>query len=282
MFDTTDLELIRTRTDDGVLLHGAMRRGASPIGILAVHGAWGNFYGTPVFDLLRSPLLDGHTVLSINGRGHDLGSLGDGEECIGMIREIFEDCVTDLDAAVAVLGDLGIDDYVVVAHSYGAHRAAYWLATTHPSGARAVAMLSPGPALSTAAGTFVEGRLEDHIAAAQEAVSAGRPEQLIVISSSAPVPMVAEAATVLSVWGPDNLADAVRFMPEIDIPTLVTVGAREPTPYRDKARHVAEAGSDIRFVELADNHYYTSDRDHLIATVFEWITHLGLDPKSGT
>lgn len=84
------VDLLTTRTSDGVLLHGV--RTGPPVarrGVLAVHGAWGNFYGTPVAELLSAGPEHGLAVLSANLRGHDLGSLGDSERCIGFVRDRF-------------------------------------------------------------------------------------------------------------------------------------------------------------------------------------------------
>ena len=267
-----DGRLVSTRTADGVLLHGLLTGPRNPGGVLAVHGAWGNFYATPIADLLRAAPLRGLAGLSMNTRGHDLGTLGDGEPCIGFMRDIFERTPADLDAAVAVLTDYGVERMVAVAHSYGGHKLAYWLAGGGGRSVTGVVLASPAPPLRDGARWFVEGSVEHHMARAASAVAAGEPNRLIVLSSSAPVPVVAEAATVLSTWAPDTLADAGRHVAALEVPLLVTVGSREPSVYRAKAEQVAAAARDAELLVLDDDHYYAVDRARFSETVLDWAT----------
>ncbi|MDA8267074.1 MAG: hypothetical protein M0013_01690 [Actinomycetota bacterium] len=266
------VDLVCTRTSDGVLLHGALAGPPSAAGaLLGIHGAWGNFYGTPVARFLRDAPNRGLAALSINGRGHDLGSLGDGERCIGFLRDRFEDAPLDLQAAADLLAERGLHPFVAVAHSYGTHRATYWQAGEHASRAAALVLLSPAPELQAAADVFVDGAVEHHLARAAAAVAAGHPEQLIVLSSSAPVPMVAAAATVLSTWGPDTLADSRLHVGSLPMPVLVVSGSHEPAPYRERAEEVADGAPDGELVVLDDDHYYRRDPDALTETVLAWL-----------
>ncbi|MCZ7526638.1 MAG: alpha/beta hydrolase [Acidimicrobiia bacterium] len=281
MSDALPVELVRTRSADGVLLHGALVGRGARQGVLAVHGAWGSFYGTPVFDLLPAAAGRGLVALSLNGRAHDLGSLGDGEPCIGLIRDRFEDAPLDLDAAAGVLTSAGAERYVVVGHSFGSAKVAYWLAERGPAGAAGLVLVSPAPALATTTRWFVEGALEHHVARAAAAIAAGEPHRLVVLSSSAPVPMVAEAATVLSLWGPGSLADPTLHVPRLSIPVLVTVGDREPSAYRERAERVADAAADAELVVLPGDHYY-DDREALVSTVLDWVCRRGLLDLEGS
>ncbi len=266
------VDLVRTRTADGVLLHGALAAPPAAAGaVLGIHGAWGNFYGTPVARFLCDAPARGLAALSINGRGHDLGSLGDGERCIGFLRDRFEDAPLDLQAAADLLAERGLHPFVAVAHSYGAHRATYWQAGAQASPAAALVLLSPAPELQAAADVFVDGAVEHHLARAAAAVATGRPEQLVVLSSGAPVPMVAEAATVLSTWGPDTLADSRRHVGSLPMPVLVVSGSREPAPYRQRAEEVAAGAPDGELVVLDDDHYYRRHPEALTAAVLDWL-----------
>lgn len=276
MINSISLELVRTRTADGVLLHGALTGRGSREGLLAVHGAWGNFYATPVFDLLEAATDHGLAALSLNNRGHDLGSLGDGEPCIGLAREQFEDTLPDLDAAASLLEDTGAQRMVCVAHSFGAHKASYWMAERRPAAVSGLVLLSPGPRLQTTQEWFVEGSLDHYLALAGEAIAQGEPHRLIVLSSTAPVPMVAQASTVLSIWGHDTIAASEQHLPRVSVPVLVTIGRREPRPYREKAETVAAAARDAELVVLDDDHYYSRDRAALLEVIFDWTRRHGL------
>jgi len=272
------VELVCTRSTDGVLLHGALVEApSSQLGVLAVHGAWGNFYATPVAGLLAAGPAAGLTVLSMNARGHDLGSLGDGERCIGFARDVFESAPADLDAAANLLAERGVDRLVAVAHSYSAHRVAYWQAESPSWRAAGAVLVSPAPMLATSGDVFVEGSIGQFVTAAAAAVSVGEPERLIVLSSRAPVPMVVSAATLLSVWGPDTLADSRLHVPQLSAPVLVISGGREPPAYRVMAEQTAAAATDGELIVLDDNHYYSRDRSALTQVVLDWIGRRCMD-----
>lgn len=270
------VEFVGSRTADGVLLHGALVGRGERYGLLLVHGAWGSFYATPVFDLLQAAKERGFAALSMNSRGHDLGTLGDGEPCVGFMRDLFEQAPLDLDAAAEVLTAAGVERYVVVAHSYGAHKAAYWLAERRPAEAVGCVLVSPAPPLHAVARWWVDGAIEHHIARAAAAVAAGVPEELIVVSSAAPAPIVAEAQTLLSTWGPATRADSRLHVPGVTVPTLIMSGEREGAANRAFAAEVAGAAPHAELEVLNDNHYYSKDRPQFIATIMKWIGERGL------
>lgn len=265
------VELVSTRTADGVLLQGALAGPAgAAVGVLAVHGAWGNFYSSPPSALLRGGPARGLRVAALNLRAHDLGSLGDGEPCIGFVRHLMEDSALDLDAALALLLETGVERVLVVAHSYGSHQATHWLRERRPPAVAAAALASPAPPLWYAARWFVDGALEHYYTHAARAVAEGDPHRLLVLSSSAPVPMVVEAATMLNVWGPDTRALSHLHVAHLAVPLLITTGLREPPVYRGYAQEVAAEAGGAEVEPVDDDHYYASDRDRFAAIVLDW------------
>lgn len=273
----TAVTLVSTRTSDGVLLQGAA---AGPqdatIGIIAVHGAWGNFYSAPSAELLAAGPERGYRVVALNLRSHDLGSLGDGGPCIGFIRHLPADSALDLDAALRFLLESCVERVVVVAHSYGAHLAARWL-KLHPSPAvTGAALASPAPPLPLAARWFVDGAIDHHFALAARAVAEGDPHRLLVLSSTAPVPMVAEAASILTTWGPESDVLGHENVSDVHVPLLVTAGLREPSVYRDYIALVARTAPDADLELLDDDHYYALDRPGFARLVLDWCERRGL------
>jgi pimeloyl-ACP methyl ester carboxylesterase len=265
------VRLVAVRTADGVLLSGALAGSdGRREGIIAVHGAWGSFSASPTSELLRAGPRRGLRVVALNNRGHDVGSLGDGEPSIGLAGERFEDCVHDLDAAADLLAASGVERYVVVAHSFGCHKAAFWLRTRVPAACAACVLLSPAPPLSAAGRWFVEGSVDGHLREAAAAVAAGDPRRLIVLSRHAPVPMVAEAATALSIWGSQTQARSVLHVGDVSAPVLVVSGAREPAVYRDEARLTAQAAMHGELLVVDDDHYYAVAREAMADRVVEW------------
>lgn len=264
------VDLVTARTADGVLLHGVVAGPSPDRGVLAVHGAWGNFYGTPVAELLSTGPERDLTVLSTNLRGHDLGSLGDSERCIGFLRDRFEEGPLDLEAAAGLLC-ARVDRFAVVAHSYGCHRIVHWQDGRVGHRPEAVVLLSPAPHLRRVQELFVDGDADEHFRRAEEAVAVGEPERLIVLSSRAEVPMVAEAATVLSTWGWDFEEQTVAALGRLALPVLVVSGRREPASYRAYAERVAEAAPGGELLVLDDNHYYSRDRSAMARVVTDWV-----------
>lgn len=284
MFEQVDVSLVSTETSDGIRLHGAIA--GSPVrgAVLGVHGAWGSFYATPVFELVRQAAAREVLALSLNGRGHDMGGLDDGARSIGLMRERLEAAPLDLEAGRELLRAHGGERYVVVAHSYGCTRATYWLATARPPGCVGLVLLTPPPTLRATAAYFVDGDVEDHFAAARQAVAEGEPERMIVLRPKGRVPVIAEAATVLSIWAPESSSRCLHHLPDITVPILVVVGGREPEPYLDEARTTVQEAHDADLLVLDEDHYYRSDRARLGAEVFDWIERRALFPPalSGT
>lgn len=273
----TAVTLVSTRTSDGVLLQGALAGpDAAAAGILAVHGAWGNFYSAPPAELLAAGPERGYRVLALNLRSHDLGTLGDGEPCVGFVRHRPADSALDLDAAVRFLLDGGVERVVVVAHSYGANLTSRWLRLHAPEAVKAAVLVSPAPPLQWAGRWFVEGAVDHHLALAARAVAEGEPHRLLVLSSTAPVPMVAEAETIVRTWGHDTDALSDRNVGEVRIPMLVTSGLREPSIYRTYAEQVVQAAPDAELELVDDDHYYAFDRPALARTVLDWLERRAL------
>ena len=273
----TPVTLVSTRTSDGVLLQGALAGPDDAVaGIVAVHGAWGNFYSGPPAELLSAGPERGYRVLALNLRSHDLGSLGDGGPCIGFIRHLPADSALDLDAALGFLLDGGVERVVVVAHSYGAHLAARWLRLHAPPAVTGAVLVSPAPPLPLAARWFVEGAVEHHFALAARAVAEGDPHRMLVLSSTAPVPMVAEAATILATWGPQSDVLGHQNVSDVGVPFLVTAGLQEPSIYRDYITLVAQTAPDAEFELVDEDHYYAGDRPAFARLVLEWCGRRGL------
>lgn len=108
--------------------------------ILFVHGAGGSFCGDPFIEKVAEAVTRENAIsfFAIQTRGHDVVSdfrthEPDGEylsKRVGHAREIFEDCVHDISAAIDFLVDLGYREVVLFGHSIGALKALYYLTET--------------------------------------------------------------------------------------------------------------------------------------------------------
>src|SRR5687767_4051764 len=96
------IDLEQVQTEDGITLHGALRRpeprGATPGGVDLVimhHGVGGNFYNLHFFDPMGDRLLQaGYAVLRANNRGHDLAYNSPAGR-LGAAFESVDDCRKD-------------------------------------------------------------------------------------------------------------------------------------------------------------------------------------------
>jgi len=226
------VELCRVETRHGCLLDGAVYGRPSPGGVtfLVVHGTGGNFYSPgplETFSLLASQA--GHIAVRINTQGHDgMASI----PCRSGARPggaAFEDAVaggTDIAGWVRKFADRGAERIVLVGHSMGGLKSL--LAAREPVTASqicGVVCCSP-PWLNYAhwmqhpsADAF-----RDTMALAREAVSHGQGDQLIRCRQ--PLPIVTTAAGFCGKYGPDSELDLIRLVPDVDLPVLVTIGAR--------------------------------------------------------
>lgn len=265
------VDLVSLRTADGVLLQGVLAGPAdAEAAVLAVHGACGNFYSGPPAALLAAAPARGLRVLSANLRSHDLGSLGDGEPCIGFVRSRFLHGLLDLDAALAFLLERGVRRVVVVAHSYGGVLALRWLGERSPAEVVGAAVASAGAGIRDTAHWFVDAPLDHVRALAAAAVAAGEPHRLLALSSSAPMPTTVEAATLLDLWGRDDTLAAATYATGLRLPLLVVAGRKEPPVYRERAAEAAAAAADGEYLLLDADHYYAEDPAAFAEAVLGW------------
>lgn len=132
-----DCQLCETGTRDGLVHQGIFRPGRvnSGYGILWVHGLTSAFYHN--FPLIKAVTAvcdkNGYGYASFNNRGHDcltgLDKISNGQiikTAGGAGVERFEDCVYDIDAGIKFLNDRGYKKVIIIGHSTGALKAAYY------------------------------------------------------------------------------------------------------------------------------------------------------------
>jgi pimeloyl-ACP methyl ester carboxylesterase len=206
----------------------------------------------------------------MNGRGHDMGGLDNGSPSIGWLRERLDLAPIDLGAARDVLVGAGTSRYIVVAHSYGCARTTYWLSREPDSRCVGMVLLSPPPS-AKAAWAPIEGfDVEPHFEAARSAVSEGDPHRLILMHQQGPVPLLASAGTIMSVWAPGTEAYCEPHIEAIDVPCLVVVGSRESSAFHDAAQRTADLAPQGQLLVVEDNHFYRRNRDMLTRTILGW------------
>ena len=248
-------ELVRAWTEDELQLQGlycAPQEITGRPAVLHVHGASSNFYRSQFLDLLADELGSrGYSFLSANTRGHDIinsvyAKDPTASRRIGVAFELFEDCLLDLRAWLDFLGRRGEEGVVLLGHSFGALKVAYYQAETGDQRVRAVIFMSPADQ-----GFWLEAmgdRVEEGLAWAANAVAQGQGGSLLT-HPLLPYPM--SAATMQSLFT-SGKSDIFRFgrpdspwetIARLDVPILTLMGtvAEFTTPHPEQAMDILKS-----------------------------------------
>ncbi len=283
------VELVRTTTEDGLYLDGALSRpegtasdGVALDAVVMLHGVGGTFYGGSLFQSLQTMFLElGTAVLRVNTRGHGsvsmIGTTG-GAGRYGGAFEVVDQCRYDVRAWVDTLVEQGFARVGLVGHSLGAIKAVYAEALdAHPHVAGLLAA-SP-PRLSYRA--FQNGpRARDHfasLATANEYLASGKPEALF--TATFPFPMLISAATYIDKYGPEERYHFLPFVSKLTVPTLFTYGQREldtgGVAFAGLPDAIVAETADSARVEVATipdaDHFYTGKYAALGTVMADWL-----------
>ncbi len=221
-----NVELIQTKTADGVLLDGSLQRPESPTASststawLLVHGTGSNFYSSGLLQTFAEQLVrGGHSVARVNTRGHDIiSSLSS-----GAAFELISDCVYDLRGWVDELIRRDFSHVVLVGHSMGGVKAIF--SQAHDPHLNVVAVVGVSPPRFCHAewqSSPQAAPFRDHFRRATELVECGRGDELMLVIQ--PLPLWLTAAGYLAKYGPHDDYDFVPLLPRLSCPTLLIVG----------------------------------------------------------
>jgi alpha/beta superfamily hydrolase len=231
------VELVQTRTSDGLRLDGAWQMPperpndtAAVDGVMLLHGVGGNFYGSTMMAQLAQALVKlGLPVLRVNTRGHDgvsTGATDQGTRLQGAAYEIVDDCRHDVQAWVRWMQDRHCRRVAVLGHSLGAIKALHAQALqSQPTVARVIAISPPRLAYSR----FILGRqavsFRQSLAAADELIAAGQPQGLF--QATFPYPLVLTAATFRDKYGPEERYNFLNLASKLNTPVDFIYGQQE-------------------------------------------------------
>lgn len=282
------VELVRTTTQDGLRLDGALSvPAASQPRVVAVdafvflHGVGGAFYGGSLFQALQASFLElGSAVLRVNTRGHGSVTMiatTRGAGRYGAAFELVDECRHDVRAWVDWLVQRGYGRIGLLGHSLGAIKSVYAEATEHHPNVACVLAASP-PRLSYAA--FRQGpSSSDHfasLATANEHLAGGNPDALF--NATFPFPMLISAQTYLDKYGPEERYNFLPYVNNLRVPTLFTYGQREletgGVAFAGLPEAIGAVSDSAEAIQVATvpgaDHFYTGKYGELAAVMTDW------------
>lgn len=145
-------EVVKIITPQRIVLHGFIF-GPKRVKTIYIflHGLSGNLFSR--IALAEKMAADGAAVLVFNNRGFGLinqfrkiNSRRPNEYesiLMGQAHEVFEDCIDDIDGAINTVLKLGYKKVILVGHSTGCNKAAYYLAKKNPDCVSGAVFLAP-------------------------------------------------------------------------------------------------------------------------------------------
>jgi pimeloyl-ACP methyl ester carboxylesterase len=283
-------ELARVWTEDGLQLQGLYcePEGSSRLpAVLHIHGASSNFYRSQFLDRLAEELADrGYGFLTGNTRGHDIMNTvyttdPTVSRRIGVALEIFEECPLDIAAWLSLLQERGFREMILLGHSFGAHKVAFYQAQTSDERVRGLVFLSPADQdfwLDS-----VGDDLDRMLSSVSDMVASGQGKRLFE-GSIAPYPM--SARTIHSLFVSAN-SDIFKFgrpddpwevVARLDCPILAMMGTvaefTGPTPSEALATLRAKAVSSPRCDTIVLDgapHNYRGYETQVTEAIGEWL-----------
>jgi pimeloyl-ACP methyl ester carboxylesterase len=283
-------ELVRVWTEDGLQLQGLYcepRRSSSLPAVLHIHGASSNFYRSEFLDTLAGKLVErGYAFATGNTRGHDIVNTvytrdPTASRRIGVAFEVFEECLLDIAAWLNLLQERGHDEMILLGHSAGAHKVAFYQSETSDERVQGLVFLSPADQ-----GLWVEAisdRLEGISRSVSDMVDRGQGDYLVQ-DSLAPYPMSARAihsrlispkSDIFKFGRPDEAWEVVG---RLDCPILATMGTvaefAGPTPDEALATLKAKAASSPRCDTLVLEgapHNYRGHEAEITEAIGDWL-----------
>ncbi len=254
---------------DGFWSHG---RKLAPTLLVYVHGMFSNFHGSRLKKaFLSAPAAGGPDVLSFNNRGSGQG----------VLDERFNDCLADLDAALAFARRQGYRHIVLAGHSTGCQKIVYYQARRQPRAVRGLVLLGPMDDLAITRRDLGR-RFGYWLARARRLVRTGQGDTRLPAGcqgfSARRFLSVADSRQVEArVF---NYAAPLRYFQRVRVPQLAVFGTEEEYACRPVAemaailrRQAPGAGLDILMVRGAD-HGFHGREERTAARILAWIRQL--------
>jgi pimeloyl-ACP methyl ester carboxylesterase len=237
-----------------------------------VHGVAMNFYLPPLVIFGGKLTERRYHCFVINTRGHDwIFRAGNLTKFGGAAYENLEDCLFDLDGALAYLNKQGYRRFIFVGHSLGAIKSIIYQGTRQRADVVGVVSCSaPKQFYSERIGR--QPQFRETIEKAEAMVTEGRGEELMSIAVGA-TPGIFTARTHLNKYGKDDRNDCRPYANQLGCPLLAIVGSAEPKFFHEYAQElVAAAGANSSY-KIVDggNHFYNRQTSEIVEIIYQWL-----------
>lgn len=205
----------------------------------------------------------------------DLGYLVETPELCWSANRIYDRpftaCLEDVDAAIAVLKDLGAEGIIVAGHSLGGIGSLAYGAT-HESLAGIIALAPAGDPVAFGRIPTIAGSLKK----ARVAVQAGSGDVVDTFDDfvlGRALPVTATAADFLTFYGPESPGVMARTIPAQKAPLLWVAGTRDSSQRNAPALfHTVPANAHNRFVTVNARHLGTPSA--ALDAILDWLDDL--------
>ena len=268
-------EICTFKTSDNERLHGALLtppESPADLALVFVHGVAMNFYLPPLFLFGQELAARGYHCFVINTRGHDwICRAGNLTRFGGSAYENLEDCVADLDGALAFLGARGYRRFVLVGHSLGAIKSIIYQGTRRRSDMAGIVSCS-APKQFYSERIARQPKFRELIEQAESMVSDGRGDDLMSVAVGA-TPGIFSARTHLDKYGKDDRNDCRPYAKSLGCPLLAIVGSAEPKLFHEYAQEiVANAGANATYEQVdGGNHFYNRHIAQIVEVIDRWL-----------
>jgi len=231
-----------------------------------------NFYLPPLFLFGQELAAREYHCFVINTRGHDwICRAGNLTRFGGSAYENLEDCLADLDGALAFLAGRGYRRFVLVGHSLGAIKSIIYQGTRRRSDMAGIVSCS-APKQFYSERVARQPKFRELIEQAESMVSDGRGDDLMSVAVGA-TPGIFSARTHLDKYGKDDRNDCRPYAKSLGCPLLAIVGGAEPKLFHEYAQEiVANAGANATYEQVdGGNHFYNRHISQIVEVIDRWL-----------
>jgi pimeloyl-ACP methyl ester carboxylesterase len=255
-----------------------------PVGVVCIHGAAVGFYVPTYVHLGRELARRGYLFVSGNTRGHDVAAIDApwpfrlGPQDLPNIRlggsgwERYDEVPYDVAGWINFLTAQGVEQVVLVGHSFGVFRVSYYQAERQDPRVVGLVVASGGDRVYPPDPARVEQ--------AQRLVAEGRGDALMPVAEGLPIFFAMKSAANVVHWdrvvGPFAADGHMPWIASIRTPMLATLGTAELVSdlralvEEMQGRAVQTPRFDIQVIEGAD-HAYTGREREWADVVARWI-----------